>query len=144
MSISCECGTLHRVAAYRFYRAFAARKAGNGNDRGWKGWKAMKPLPALPTLFGNPFAIPTFPRPRRLDICLLVSLQFEPSPPQGAGRTRRLETAGHALATGEEMLKRNLLVLSLSFKLLSHVSPVLALLGLDPIRFFAGGRCGPK
>src|SRR5216683_6354181 len=25
----------------------------------------------LPTLFGNPFRIPTFPRPRLLDICLL-------------------------------------------------------------------------
>ena len=27
--------------------------------------------------------IPTFPRPRRLDICLLLPPQFEPSPPQG-------------------------------------------------------------
>jgi hypothetical protein len=25
-------------------------------------------LPTLPTLFGNPFGIPTFPRPRRLEI----------------------------------------------------------------------------
>ena len=28
----------------------------------------MKPGPTLSTLFGNPFGIPTFPRPRRLDI----------------------------------------------------------------------------
>jgi hypothetical protein len=39
-------------------------KAGHGNDRVWK---AMKPLPTLPTLFGNPFGIPTLPRPRRRD-----------------------------------------------------------------------------
>ena len=37
-----------------------------------KGGKPRCRLPTLPTLFGNPFGIPTFPRPRRLDICLLV------------------------------------------------------------------------
>jgi hypothetical protein len=27
----------------------------------------------FPTLFGNPSGIPTFPRPRRLDSCLLIT-----------------------------------------------------------------------
>jgi hypothetical protein len=30
-------------------------------------------FPTLPTLFGNPFGIPTFPRPRRLDIYMSSS-----------------------------------------------------------------------
>ena len=39
-----------------------------------KGGKPRSRLPTLSTLFGNPFGIPTFPRPRRLDICLLMPL----------------------------------------------------------------------
>ena len=39
--------------------------------------KPRSRLPTLPTLFGNPFVIPTFPRPRRLDSCLLIPAQLE-------------------------------------------------------------------
>jgi hypothetical protein len=39
--------------------------------------KPKSRLPTLPTLFGNPFGIPTFARPRRLDSCLLIPAQLE-------------------------------------------------------------------
>jgi hypothetical protein len=39
--------------------------------------KPRSRLPTLPTLFGNPFGIPTFPRPRRLDSCLIKPPQLE-------------------------------------------------------------------
>jgi hypothetical protein len=42
-----------------------------------KGGKPKCRLPTLPTLFGNPFGIPTFPRPRRLAICLFVLPQLD-------------------------------------------------------------------
>jgi hypothetical protein len=40
-------------------------KSGHGNDRVWKAIKPAFGLSTLPTLFGNPFRIPTLPRPRR-------------------------------------------------------------------------------
>ena len=46
--------------------------------------KPRSRLPTLPTLFGNPFGIPTFPRPRRLDSCLLIPPNSKSWLPQGA------------------------------------------------------------
>jgi hypothetical protein len=65
----------------RHFTALAARKAGHGNDGVWKAIKSRRPT--LPTLFGNPFGIPTFPRPRRLDYVLSCPPQFEASRLQG-------------------------------------------------------------
>jgi len=45
--------------------------------------KPRSRLPTLPTLFGNPFGIPTFPRPRRLGSCLLVTLKSKSSRRKG-------------------------------------------------------------
>ena len=39
--------------------------------------KPYSRFPTLPTLFGNPFGIPTFPRPRRRDIGLVVLLNSD-------------------------------------------------------------------
>lgn len=53
----------------------SAASTDHGNDGVGKAWKAKKRLPALPTRLGNPYGIPTLPRPRR---CLLPS-EFLPN-----------------------------------------------------------------
>ena len=63
------CGALRRwLSGIQHFR----RRAGHGNDSVWKAWM---PASHSSHTFGNRFGILTFPRPRRLDICLLMLLK---------------------------------------------------------------------
>lgn len=52
------------------YSGISLRKAAMEMPEYGKHGKPKSRLPTLSTLFGNPFGIPTFPRPRRLDLRL--------------------------------------------------------------------------
>jgi hypothetical protein len=64
--------------------SIAGRKAGHGNDRVWKAWKAIIPASHPSHTLWKSLRDSHIPTPRRLVICLLVPLQLETSPPQGA------------------------------------------------------------